>query len=292
MPSLQDYTKKLKSLKNTLKITKTMKMVSASKLRKAQQAQSAAKDYANHINGLIIRLAGALGKSAHPLFEVREKKKTVLILVFTSDKGLCGGFNNNLIKYAEAWLKADGAAFDNVVFSFCGKRGFRHFSGKSTIDKHYEETTGKPNFSDASRIGKEICDEFIDGIYDEVHLAHNIFHNPLSQEPTMEKLLPVEPKDIEEGNDELEGFSRDYIFEPSKDELVMELVPRTVNFKIFYTLLENSAGEHGARMAAMDNATNNAEDMIESNTLLRNRARQSAITTELIEIISGAEALK
>ncbi len=291
MASLQEYKKKLASLKNTLKITKTMKMVSASKLKRAQQTQARASKYADHVTDMIARLAAAVENDAHPLMMPRPNAKKALILVFTSDKGLCAGFNNNLIKMVNRWIHEQGAeTYDSIDLSFCGRRGFNFFNGKQSIAKHYEEVTHKPNFSDASRIGSELVASFLDGTYDHVHIAYNLFESPLSQVPTFTQLLPIQATEIVA--DEKPARAQNYIFEPAQEELLAELIPRIINFKVFYTLLENSAGEHGARMTAMDNATSNAEGAIDKYTLLHNRARQAAITTELIEIISGAEALK
>ena len=291
MASLQEYKKKLASLKNTLKITKTMKMVSASKLKRAQTTQGNASNYADHVSNMIARLAGAVEDDAHPLMTPRPNAKKALVLVFTSDKGLCGGFNNNLIKMVNRWVQGEGnETYDSIDLSFCGRRGFSFFNGKQTIAKHYEDVTPRPNFSDASRIGAELVANFIDGTYDHVYMAYNTFQSPLSQTPSLSQLLPIQPAEVK-SEDAKPTTAQNYIFEPAQEELLAELIPRIINFKVFYTLLENSAGEHGARMTAMDNATSNAEGAIEKYTLMHNRARQAAITTELIEIISGAEAL-
>jgi F-type H+-transporting ATPase subunit gamma len=287
MPSIKEYDVKLKSLKNTQKMTKTMKMVSASKLRRAQEAQRNAMDYAARVEGLIARLAASVESAAHPLLEQRVPKRA-LILLYTSDRGLCAGFNNNLIKFVGRWLAQNADKYpDGVELSFCGRRGFSHFKSRATVAKNYEDTTKAPDFLEARKIGQQIREKFEGGYYDEVYLAYNIFHSPLSQEPTLNKLLPVEANVLEGG----EKVNADYIFEPAQEEMLKTVLPRAVYFKIFNAFLENSAGEHGARMTAMDNATNNADDLIKTYTLRRNRARQAAITTELTEIVAGAEAL-
>ncbi|MCH2175951.1 MAG: ATP synthase F1 subunit gamma [Lentisphaeria bacterium] len=296
MASLQEYNKKLRSFKNTLKITKTMKMVSASKLRKAQQNQLGTKAYADKIRELIVRLAGSVDENAHPLLRKNEDAKKALVLVFTSDKGLCGGFNNYAIKYVEKWLAAEGASYDQVDLGCCGRRGFNYFNARYENVKEFEDVTRNPSVAAAKSIADGAMEQFLSGAYDEVFVAYNEFHSPLSQTPTIKKLLPVDPVSNREeaekaASEEEKADDTEYIFEPSKSDLLEILFPQVVEFSVFSTLLENSAGEHGARMTAMDNATNNSKSLIESYTLLRNRARQAAITTELTEIISGAEAL-
>ena len=287
MPSIKDYNVKLASLKNTKKITKTMKMVSASKLRRAQEAQRNAHQYAARLNELISRLAASVKSSAHPFLAPKPSVKNVLALVFTSDRGLCGAFNNNLCKFIFSWVNEKRESNQSPSLSFCGRRGYGFFKKRATCLTHYEGVTAKPDFIVASKIGDELSDYFVGGKYDEIYLAYNIFKSALSQQPTIQKLFPVEPSEIAGGT----AISSDYIFEPEERKLLEMLLPRSVYFKIYYTLLENSAGEHGARMTAMDNATNNAEELFSQYTLLRNRARQAAITTELTEIVAGAEAL-
>jgi F-type H+-transporting ATPase subunit gamma len=285
--SIKEYNKKIGSLKNTRKMTKTMKMVSASKFKRAHKAQSAALDYASKLQELISRLAAGGGQSNHPLMAVKKAPKKALILVFTSDKGLCGGFNNNLIRKLRPWLKDIPL---ELSMSFCGRRGFMAFRRTAQVVKHYENITAKPNFAGALEVANDLANSFIKGEFDEVYLAYNRFNGPISQTPVLEKILPLDPASLVKKNVEVKGA--DYEYEPEQNELMEFLVPKFLNFKIYFTLLENAAGEHGARMAAMDKASQNTADLIDRYILLRNRARQASITTELIEIISGAEALK
>lgn len=289
MPSIKEYNNKLKSLQNTAKMTGTMKMVSASKLRKAQDAQRGASLYAEKLKGFLSRIAASVDATSHPLLTPRAEVKRVLVVVFTSDRGLCGAFNNGLIRMAETWLAEHRAAYDAVDFSFCGKRGFSHFRRRVNVVHHYEEAAARPSFEQALRIAGDLSGQFLAGAYDEVHLAYNMFRSALSQQPTLQKVLPVEAKDFMA--DDAEPVPADYIFEPALKALLDSQLPKTLAFTLYYTLLDNAAGEHGARMTAMDNATTNAEGLIENYTLLRNRARQAAITTELTEIVAGAEAL-
>jgi len=289
MPSLKEYKTKLNSLKNTEKMTRTMKLVSASKLRQVQHAQANAKLYAHELTQLIARLAASVESASHPLFSPRSEVKNVLVVLIESDRGLCGGFNNNLNKQVLFWMKANKSKYQKIDLSFCGKRGFMFFKNRGHVRRHYENVTAKPDFLNASKIAEDLSNAFLNHDCDEIYLAYNHYNSPLSQTPMIEELLPIESINLLKGEKPL---SSDYIFEPEKDELLKFLIPRYFYFRIYYALLENSVGEHGARMTAMDKASQNTADLIDLYTLLRNRARQAAITKELIEIVSGAEALK
>jgi F-type H+-transporting ATPase subunit gamma len=291
MPSLKELNGKIASLRNTQKITGTMKLVAASKLRRAQLAQENAKAYAAHVDALLPRLAAAAGGVRHPLMTSRDPVARVQVVLFCSDRGLCGSFNNNLFKTTANWLglHGDGKA---VTASFCGRRGYLHFRSRVDVAKNYEGVTAAPSYEDAAAIAQDLLAAFLDGDVDEVHLARNRFASTLKQEPVVEKLLPIDaavPEVTDE--DETPAEVADYIFEPNREELLERLLPRAVAFKVFNALLENAAGEHAARMTAMDSATSNAGDLIDQYTLQRNRARQAQITTELTEIITGAESL-
>jgi len=288
MPTIKEYNVKLKSLKNTQKITKTMKMVSASKLRKAHQAQDNAKLYAKNLTSLISRISTSVESTAHPLLCVRHEINNVLILIVTSDKGLCGGFNNNANKKVEQWIKENNHRGHQVYLSCCGRKGHAYFQRTHKVDRFYESVTINPRFSKASEIGQELIESYVNGQYDEIYITYNQFFSPLSQKTVIEKIIPLDPTALET-QEQIQ--TSEYIFEPDKDKMLSFLIPHYLYFKIFFALLENSAGEHGARMTAMENATKNATELSDKYTLLRNRARQAAITTELIEIVAGAEAL-
>ena len=288
MPSLKEYKAKLVSLGNTRKITKTMKMVAASRLNRAMDAQRKATPYALKLRELVANVAGSVDVSEHPLLQARPAKN-VLLLVVTSDKGLCGGFNNNLLRAVNRWLHNPIRMQQKIHFAFCGRRGWLALRRRGTVFKHYEQVTARPTPESASGIAGDICKAFLAGEFDEVHIAYNHFVNPLSQKPVFEPLLPVRPPESEEA---AAGLNPNMLMEPSQGELLSALLPQIVMFEIFYSLIENAAGENGARMTAMDSATTNANQMITTYTLLRNRARQAVITKELIEIVSGAEALK
>lgn len=289
MPSLKEYKAKLASLNNTRKITKTMKMVAASRLTRTMEAQRKALEYSTRLKEMIGRLAASVDATAHPLLAVRPETRNILLIVVTSDKGLCGGFNNNLIKAVHRWIHNPLRAGVRLHLAFCGRRGWLAFRNRASVFKNYENVTARPQSTDAVRIAGDACEAFLDGRFDEVHVAYNHFTSPLSQKPVFERLLPMAPEVIEGAE---ENLHPNLILEPGEGELLSRLLPKTVEFEVFFALLENAAGENGARMTAMDNATTNANQMITLYTLLRNRARQASITKELIEIVSGAEALK
>jgi F-type H+-transporting ATPase subunit gamma len=289
MIGIKEFNKKIASLKNMRKMTKTMKMVSASKFKRAHKAQINAKDYADKLSELIARLSGS-GTDSHPLLKGGKSASRILVVLFTSDKGLCGGFNNNLIRKTRNWLEENHSKYAAIDMSFCGRRGYMSFRRSAHIRKYYENITVKPDFNDALSVANDMTAAFIKEEYDEIYLAYNRFDGPLSQTPVIEKILPLDPSVLV--NKDVKLQSAYYTFEPKENEMFAFLVPKFLNFKLFFVLLENAAGEHGARMSAMDKASQNTADLIDRYTLLRNRARQAAITTELIEIISGAEALK
>lgn len=289
MPSLKEYNAKLGSLRNTRKMTKTMKMVSASKLYKAMEIQRNVAAYEERLHAMIQRLCSSLDETTHPLLKPRTEVKNVLILLVTSDKGLCGGFNNNIIKHTAQWIAAPARKNVKISMACCGRRGHLFFKRRLNVIRYYEEATHHPDYHQAEAIGRDLREAFLSGEVDEIHIAFNLFQNAISQRPVIMKLLPFEEVDF---NLELAGIYHNYILEPDREHLVDRLLTMAVDYEVYYALIENAAGENGARMTAMDSATTNAEKMISLNTLLRNRARQAAITTELIEIISGAEALK
>lgn len=288
MASLKDLNLKIVSLKNTQKMTKTMKLVAASKLRRAQQAQENARDFALRLDDLLLGLAANPPGQPHPLMVARKPARKALVLFVVSDRGLCAGFNNNLCRHTTRWLADHAKTFDALEMSFCGRRGFNFFKNHAKVRRHYEGVTDKPRFEAAQGIANEVMESFLSGEYDIVYLAYNHFKSTLVQTPTLEQLLPI-GGGPDEGDDK--PAARNYLYEPDPEVLLAGLLPNAVRFRVFHALLENAAGEHAARMTAMDNATRNAKDMIQFYTLKRNRERQAAITKELIEIVTGAESL-
>ena len=285
MASLKAIRKRISSVKSTQKITKAMKMVSAAKLRRAQEAATAARPYAEKITALMGNVAARVGTSSHPLLEQREPERRIDVLLVTGDRGLCGGYNSNLIRKAEALLNERG--WDNVRLTVVGRRAFDYFKKRpaNIVDKHIN-LFGGPTGALAQAIGERLSREFAEGATDGVYLVYSHFRSALSQVPTVERLLPI-VADSTAGAD-----SVDYLYEPDAATLLDRLLRQYVSVLIHRSFLEATASEHGARMTAMDSATRNASDMIERLTLAMNRARQATITKELMEIVGGAEALK
>ncbi len=287
MPSLKEYNNKIGSMKNTAKVTKTMKMVATSKFRRAQDAQKSSKLYAQSLDALVSRVAAAAGTGAnHPLLKPRTVKK-VLVLVVAADKGLCGGFNNNLLKFVRNWSRQKTASGVQVSYAAIGKRAVSGCRRLGNLAHSFEELS-TAGYANAQKVAETLAKDFLSGAYDEVYLANNLFKSALSQVPTLVPFIPVAPAT----GSAAAGATADYEYEPEAGTLIGQLLPRVLAFNVFSAMLENAAGEHAARMTAMDNATTNANNLIKHYTKLRNRARQAKITTELSEIVAGAESLK
>jgi F-type H+-transporting ATPase subunit gamma len=289
MASLRDIRKRIRSVKNTRQITKAMKMVSAAKLRRAQENVIAARPYAQMLDGVMSTLIGKSepGSLSHPLLTRREVKK-IEIVVVTSDRGLAGGFNANINRKALKFISEQTGV--DVVVSTVGRKGHDFLRGRgATIRKDNPGTFQKLNYATAETLAKELSKRFLDGEVDAVFLMFNEFVSAIAQIPTMAQLLPFEAKGADAKS---AGASVDYKYEPNPQAVLEKLVPQAVAVKIYRALLESFAAEHAARMTAMENATRNAGDMIGSLTLFYNRSRQAQITKELVEIVSGAEALK
>lgn len=293
MPSLKAIKKRITSVKNTRQITKAMKMVSAAKLRRAQDAVVAARPYADKMQQVLVSLTRREEQDSHPLLAQRGLGKALLVLV-TSDRGLCGGFNSNVSKAVERHVRANPDGFAQIDLLLIGRKGNDYLKRRPgmNIFKVYENLlgTGQVSYAPASLIGQELVELFETEQYDAVFLAYNAFRSAISQEPQIVPLLPViAPADSEADSDE---YLADYLYEPSAGQVLDQLLPKYVAVQIFRAFLESVASEHGARMSAMDSASKNASEMIGKLTLQYNRARQAAITKELMEIISGAESIK
>ncbi len=285
MASARDIKRKINSVSNTQKITKTMKMVSATKMRKAIEAMQSARPYTDKLAELIQEISNrAGGNTEHAFFEAKEVH-TIYLVVVTSDKGLCGAFNSNVLKAAYNFAKENKDKTIKIVpvgkraFDFFAKRGFE-------IVEKWIGFGGKYSFNDAVDAGRLISKSFINGNADEVHLIYNEFKSTSSQLVRIKKLLPLA---VESGS---EPKYPDFEYEPDVNVLLDSLLPQFINTSIFQSMLESVAGEHGARMVAMDNATRSAGEMIKKLVLNYNKTRQAAITTELLDIVNGAEALK
>ena len=284
MASLKIIRKRISSVKSTQKITKAMKMVSAAKLRRAQEAATAARPYAEKLTVLLHNVAARVAGSTHPLLQQREERSIHALLV-TADRGLCGGYNTNLISKAEALVQERGR--DHVRLTIVGRRGFDYFKkrGVDIVDKHIN-LFGGPGDALARSLAEQLAQEFAGGTTDGVYLIYSRFRSALVQIPTVEQLLPI-TTETAAGDDAV-----DYRYEPDAADLLDRLLRQYVTVLIHRAFLEATASEHGARMTAMESATSNASDMIDRLTLAMNRARQATITKELMEIVGGAEALK
>lgn len=286
MASLKSIKKRIVSVKNTRQITKAMKMVSAAKLRRAQENVVAARPYAKKLGEVLERLSKSQDADCNPLMEKRLGGKALLIIV-SSDRGLCGGFNANICKAAERFAKERSSEFTDLSMITIGRKGYEFLKNHNNIYKNYANVLGTLNYQTAALIARELIDGYLAEEFDEVYLLFNAFKSVMTQDITLEQLLPVTPEVTDE-----EVFAPEYIYEPSKAALLDELLPKHIEVQMFKAMLESVASEHGARMTAMDSASKNASEMIGKLTLQYNRARQAAITTELTEIISGSESIK
>jgi F-type H+-transporting ATPase subunit gamma len=288
MANLRAIRKRISSVKSTQQITRAMKMVSAAKLRRAQDGINAARPYARMMREVVTAVAGRAGSDAHPLLTAREAKKLALLVV-TSDRGLCGSFNAGLSRAVYRFLNEHRGAYEEITLFVVGRKGRDFFRRREIpIRKEYLGVLGSVSRHRAEEIANDLVAGFLAGEFDEVQIAFNEFRSAISQVVRFEKMFPI----ALESSGKTGGDAIDYLYEPSREEILATLLPKYVQIQVLRVLLESVAGEHGARMTAMDSATNNSVDMIARLTLKMNRARQSAITTELIEIVSGAEALK
>ncbi len=289
MAALKDIKRKIIAVSKTKQITRAMNMVGASKFKAAQMRMENFRPYASKFMDVLNSLALRVSPETHPLLAVREPKK-IRVICMTSDRGLCGGFNTNLIKATERFMAAKIREGKEVTLIPVGRKGRDFFRKKASILNERTDVFGKFDISLAVQIAKDIIPPFIREEYDELYLVYNEFRNISVQRPAIVRLFPLPSIGQDE---EVDPEKRvDYIYEPSDEILLEQLLPMYVRVLIFRALVETSAGENGARMAAMDNATRNCEEMIGSLSLKYNKARQAAITAELMDIVGGVEALK
>ncbi|MCK5227561.1 MAG: ATP synthase F1 subunit gamma [Desulfobulbaceae bacterium] len=289
MPSLKDVKTQISGVKKTSQITKAMNMVAAAKLRGAQEKMEDFRPYASKFNAAMATLSGNMEAGQFPLMEVRDVKSVEIIIV-TSDRGLCGSFNANIIKMTAklvAKLESEGKTVSIVGV---GKKGARAFNKSGKVRKAFNDIMGTFQMFNAREIAQDVAENFISGNADEVHVVYGKFHSVASQKPATVKLLPVSP--AETGETEGDAVAADYIYEPSPTEIMDVLLPLYLNVMVYHSMLEVSASEHAARMTAMDNATTACADIVTNLTLIYNKARQAAITADLMDIVGGAEALK
>ena len=282
MANLKEIRARITSVGSTMQITSAMKMVSAAKLKRAQDAITQMRPYANKLSELLVNLSSTLDASEGGVYAQAREVKSILIVAVTSNRGLCGAFNNNVIKGAKALAEN----YDQAAFVTIGKKAPEHFAknGYEVISSH-DDLYNDLSFANTSAIAQDLMDHFVEGRYDKVVVVYNQFKNAASQNLMTEAYLPVEtPADDT-------ATIGDYIFEPEKEEIVAELIPKSLKVQLFKAVLDSHASEHGARMTAMHKATDNAGELKRELTLTYNKARQAAITGEILEIVGGAEAL-
>jgi len=291
MATLRDIQKRIKAVENTKKITKAMKMVAAAKLRKVQTRMMDLRPYADKMHDVLISLAKGADSDAHPLLAFRPRK-TVEVVVVTSDRGLCGAFNTNILKAAQSAIDNYKNEGFEVSISTVGKKSREYFKRRNiTVRNSWTGISGSVRFSSAEEVANDIKENYMNETFDEVIVVYNAFKSMVAQTVTTAKLLPLSPE--EEGEEEAGAESAaDFIYEPSTEAIFDKLIPRNVDIQIYRALLESSAAEEGARMSAMENATQSCTEMVGSLTLQYNKARQASITGELMDIVGGVEALK
>jgi F-type H+-transporting ATPase subunit gamma len=289
MASGKDLKRRIASVKSTQQITKAMKMVAAARLRRSQEAIVKARPFAAAIKQVVQNLIRHEEiRAYHPLLMKREVKKVNVILI-TSDRGLCGSFNSSLVKKAEQMFKDEAKNFESFDFTCIGKRGYEYLNlRKIPVKEYFQDFQKGMTYGRVQAIANDMLESYVNGEVDEIRMIYSDFRSAVSQVPTAETLLPVNLA----AESEASGPSVDFLYEPDREKILADLLPRYFKSKLFRGLLESAASEHGARMAAMDSATKNAGEMIRKLTLEYNKVRQAGITKELLEIVSGAEALK
>jgi F-type H+-transporting ATPase subunit gamma len=291
MASLDDLKKRIASVKSTQKITKAMKMVAAAKLRRAQENAEKGRPYSEKMNNIILNLSNSISdkENAPKLLTGTGEDKIHLCVVLTSDRGLCGGFNTNIIKKAKVYFKEISSKGQTLKIITVGSKGYdqlKRFYKDNIIEKISFKDTKNISYLDAEKVGKIIIESFAKKEFDVCTIFYNQFKNVITQIPQEQQIIPLKTSKNADNS-----FEDNYEFEPEEDEILSNLLPKNISTQIFKAMLENSASEQGSRMSAMDNATRNAGDMVDKLTIEYNRSRQAAITKELIEIISGAESL-
>ena len=285
----RDLKRRIRSVKNTAQLTRAMKMVSAAKLRRAQERMQGSRPYAAALGRVIADVAQRVSGELHPLLVARDVRKVDLVLL-AGDKGLCGAFNGNIIRAAEELRREQLAAGRRVELTLIGKKAGEHYRRRPEIpvSETFADVFRHIDYTFAADLAEKLGERFKAGETDAVYLVYNKFRTTISQVITISPIIPLQNLDQSEGE---KAYGVEFLYEPAAAKLMEGLVPRFVSFQLYQAMLESAAAEQGARMAAMDNATRSAEEMISSLTLQMNRARQAAITTELIEVVSGAEAL-
>jgi len=289
MATLRDIKQKISGVRKTKQITRAMNMVAAARLRSTQTKMENFGPYARKFSEVLGNLAGQINTDVHPLLSKREKISKVELLHFTADRGLCGSFNMNSINKAEKWIKEQGTKGLDVRLTLVGKKGRDYFRRKTVpVTAAHTNIYGTADISFVNKMTAGFIQRFMAGEIDEVYVLFSRFLSMARQEPTLLKLIPIEPPKQEGA----EAAKVDYLYEPSSEQLLVDLLPKHISVQILNAFLQQETSEHAARMAAMDNATKNCSELIGSLTLIYNKARQAAITAELMDIVGGAEALR
>ena len=289
MATLRDIKRKIDAVKKTQQITRAMNMVAASKLRTTQQQLDQFVPYATQLTEIMNRVAAGVEPEGFPLLMAHEEVVKVELISLTADRGLCGAFNTNLIAAADKFIQEKEQEGLELSLTQLGRKGRDYFRRrKRPLRVFHEGMLNKPNYADASALGQEVIDLFLSHEVDEVYVCYAEFINIVTQRPVIKKLLPIAPETMEEEEQEL----LEYIFEPSREGVLNDLLPNYINLQLLEFFFQTAVSEHAARMAAMDNAVNNCKEMVRDLTLVYNKARQAAITAELMDIVGGVEALK
>lgn len=290
MATLRDILQKIGAVKKTQHITRAMNMVAAAKLRTTQERMENFKPYAGKFAEVLDNLASGIDPEIHPLLVKREEVSRVELLHFTADRGLCGSFNVNTVTAAERWIKGEQDNGRECSLTLVGKKGRDFFKKKgANITESHIQIYGKIDISFINQMTRGFITRYLSDEIDEVHMIYTRFISMAKQEPTLLKLIPIEPP---QRKAETEEKAAEYLCEPSAEELLIELLPKHISVQIYNAFLQNEVSEHAARMSAMDNATRNCREIVENLTLVYNKARQAAITAELMDIVGGAEAIK
>ena len=286
MAKTRDLKRRIRSIRNTMQLTRAMKMVSAAKLRRSQERMFAARPYARHLQAVLQSLATRANPEIHPLLELRPERRTELVVI-TADRGLCGSFNTNILKRATSFLLEEAADRERILH-LVGRKGRDFFRRRPwPVQREWTDVTRSVDYTIAAEIGQDVIARYVAGEIDSVYLVYNEFKSALAQKPTVTRLLPIERRSLGAA----QASEQDYIYEPDPATLFDRLLPHHIEVQIYHALLESVAAEHAARMAAMSSATTNAGELIDKLTLRMNRMRQASITTEIIEVVSGANAL-
>jgi F-type H+-transporting ATPase subunit gamma len=286
MANLKEIRNRITSIKSTMQITSAMKMVSAAKLKKAQDAITAMRPYSSKLTELLQNLSATLDSDAGGAYATQREVSKVLLVAITSNRGLCGGFNSSITKRVVRTIEEKYSGTSVDIFSI-GKKGGDVLSKAHNVVASRNELFDDLTFDNAALVAEELMEMYVDGAYDKIEIVYNQFKNAATQIPQLEQFLPIKP--IESGD---ANVNSDYIFEPSKEEIVEALIPKSLKTQLYKALRDSFASEHGARMTAMHKATDNATDLRDDLLLTYNKARQAAITNEILEIVGGAEALK